>query len=301
MPAADIERILSNENIADDEPALRIGSPAPALHADGWLSGDPVAPTAGAITVVENWATWCKPCIEAMPHLSELADRYADRGVTVVAINVEDTELDDVRQFVADHAADMRYSVGYDRSGAIEEHWIEAAGLRGLPASFVIDRGGRIAWVGHPKALDRAVDDLANDRWDIDAARSKATRERLAVPYSQRVVELLETDAPRGYQLVRALLASVLRDQPEYLAGLAYHILAAPVIAERDLDIAYTAGALACARTDWSDPATLETLSKIREAQGRRDDAIALQRRAVDVGASAQRYARRLNRLVSGS
>lgn len=290
---ARIGEILGREGISDREPSLHIGSRAPALYADGWLEGAPVAAERGTITVVENWATWCKPCVDAMPHLSELAEHYADRGVAVVAINVEDTDVDEVRAWVAERADDMRYSVGYDRSGRTDAEWIEAAGLRGLPASFVIDREGRVAWVGHPTALADVLGALVDGRWDSEAARRRAARERLAVPYSERVVELLETDPTRGYELVAALLGTVLRDQPEYLAGLAYHIYAAPAVAERDLELAYTAGAMAASSDGWSDPDGLTTLSRIREAQGHHAAALALRQRAASLRPSPLRSSRR--------
>ncbi len=295
---AEARQILRRQAIADTEPSLHITSSAPKLYVQGWLKGRAVVPVRGKVYVIENWATWCKPCIDAMPHLSELAERHAGNDVVVAAINVEDSEIADVRTFVAKHSRHLRYSVGYDRSGNMDRHWIKAAGLRGLPASFVIDRSGHIAWIGHPKDLAGVVDKIAHKRWRANTARSEARRQRLAVPYSQRVVSLLETKPKQGYELARALMATVLRDKSEFLVGLAYHILAAPAVATRDLEVAYTAAALAAAHVQWTDPATLEVLSRIREAQRRTDEAIALQRRAVDVAKNKARYTPRWQRLV---
>lgn len=289
---------LRKEGVLDHEPTLHIGRRAPRLKVDGWLKGKPVIPSTGNIYVVENWATWCKPCIEAMPHLSTLAEKHAASRVVVVAINVEDSEVKEVREFVAKHASDLRYSVGYDRSGFIDKKWIKAAGLRGLPASFVIGRDGRVAWIGHPTQLARVVDDMVGGRWDNLRARRTAARRRLTAPAARRVVALLETEPDRAYALARVLMATLLRDKPDVLLGLAYHILAAPAVAKRDLKVAYTAAALANQIKRWSEPDALETLSKIREAQKMFGDAIALQRHAVTVGRGRGSYAMRLRQLT---
>ena len=283
--------------IGDNEPGLHIGSVAPRLPVQGWLQGDPIKPAEGTAYVVELWATWCRPCIEAMPHLSDLAERHADDGVVVIAINVEESDLDTVRGFIEEHSADMLYSIGYDRSEAAQNQWVEAAGLRGLPASFVIGRDQQIAWVGHPSALEPVVTAVAKNRWSPEEGRRRARDQRLAIPYSERAVTLLATDPDAAYPLIRTLLRSVLHEQPEYLHGLAYHVFAAPNVARRDLDVAYDVAARASELLEWNDPAVLETLSKIREKQGRNEDARALQRRAVKTSGGAARYRSRLERL----
>jgi thiol-disulfide isomerase/thioredoxin len=43
----------------------------------------------GQIVVLDFWATWCGPCVEALVHLQELHEGYAGRGVIILAINVE--------------------------------------------------------------------------------------------------------------------------------------------------------------------------------------------------------------------
>lgn len=44
-------------------------------------------------TVINFWATFCKPCIEEMPHFQEMAKKYKDKGVEVIFVNLDAKEL----------------------------------------------------------------------------------------------------------------------------------------------------------------------------------------------------------------
>ncbi len=71
-----------------NSPSLNIGDPAPSLQVREWIKGRPIQRfEKGHIYVVELWATWCGPCIAAMPHLSALAREYKDK-VTILGINI---------------------------------------------------------------------------------------------------------------------------------------------------------------------------------------------------------------------
>ncbi|HEX7072000.1 MAG TPA: TlpA disulfide reductase family protein [Rhodothermales bacterium] len=91
----------------------------------------------GEVVLLNFWATWCGPCIVEIPDLQELHETYADSGLTVVGVSVEEGEEDLVRDFVAEMA--MTYPVIVD---------IEMAdtygGVYGLPTTFVIDKNGQI-------------------------------------------------------------------------------------------------------------------------------------------------------------
>ncbi len=44
----------------------------------------------GKVILIDFWATWCRPCVELFPHTVELHERWAQRGLVVVGISLDD-------------------------------------------------------------------------------------------------------------------------------------------------------------------------------------------------------------------
>ncbi len=104
-----------------------------------------------------------------MPHLNELQEKYADDGVTIIAVTREDTRgntLDAVKAMVKDKSDVMGYTVAWDNEGKTYEDYMTATGQRGIPTSFVIDQKGRLALIGHPMSLDGPLARIVAGTWD---------------------------------------------------------------------------------------------------------------------------------------
>jgi thiol-disulfide isomerase/thioredoxin/tetratricopeptide (TPR) repeat protein len=160
---------------------LKAGDPAPPLKNGKWVQGEPVTSfEPGKVYVVEFWATWCGPCVDAIPHLNDLQKKYADKGVVVIGQNVWEEDESLVEPFVRKMGDRMSYRVVMDDKsgggkGEMATTWMMAAGQNGIPASFVIDQKGRIAWIGHPMALDKVLEQVVAGTWDI-AKHAEETR-----------------------------------------------------------------------------------------------------------------------------
>jgi len=113
-----------------------------------WLKGEPTdVPVPGKPCVIELWATWCGPCRQIFPHLSKIQGEYAAKGLRVVGISVEELG-GELQQFVDYQSGKMDYTVACsDRVGGA---LMQAAGVSGIPHSFVVDSEGVIQFSGHP-------------------------------------------------------------------------------------------------------------------------------------------------------
>jgi thiol-disulfide isomerase/thioredoxin len=154
----------------DPKPAvsLKVGDLAPALKAGRWLQGEEVkAFEAGKVYVVEFWATWCGPCILFMPQLAELQVQYKDQGVTCIGFTARDPDNTEekVAAFVKKRGPKFPYTFAYADDRTTYDAWMTAAGRAGIPCTFVVDRTGRIAYLGSPMYLPVVLPRvLAGDR-----------------------------------------------------------------------------------------------------------------------------------------
>lgn len=169
--------LLSLKSIAQDN--LTIGDPAPEMKYSKWLKGKPVKSfNRDRMYVVEFWATWCGPCVQAMPHLSELSKKYKDKA-TFIGVNIwektgeqpYESSLPSVTKFVKSMGDKMAYSVVADNNDQhMANQWMVRAGQNGIPATFLI-REGKVIWIGHPIKLDSIINLVENGSYDMAAVK----------------------------------------------------------------------------------------------------------------------------------
>ncbi len=164
---------------------LKVGDAAPAFKVSRWVKGTPVTRLEkGQVYVVEFWATWCGPCRETIPHLTELAKAHAGKatfiGVDVWERGADEAAIDKkVDEFVKEMGDKMGYAVcrdGVDKHMA--NNWMKAANQNGIPAAFIVDKEGRIAHVGHPmdETFEAALKQVVAGTHDIKAAVAAAEK-----------------------------------------------------------------------------------------------------------------------------
>ncbi|MFC7336085.1 TlpA family protein disulfide reductase [Haloferula chungangensis] len=152
---ADAQQKAANEG----DRKLRIGDPAPPLKQGVYLKGEPVKGyEKGTVYVIEFWATWCAPCVKAIPHLTELQDEYGDKVVIIGQTVSERQNEKIVKSFVTKMGDRMNYRVAMDDNSEIPAGYMtasfrKASGHMALPLSVIVDQEGRVAWLGHPGGL----------------------------------------------------------------------------------------------------------------------------------------------------
>jgi thiol-disulfide isomerase/thioredoxin len=162
---------------------LMVGHAAPKLAVSKWAQGEPVKDfERDKAYIVEFWATWCGPCVATIPHVNELHTKFKDKGLVVIGQNVWENDTAKVEPFIKKMGDKMTYRVALDsmedsKRGKMAETWMQAAGQNGIPAAFVVDKQGKIAWIGHPSSLkDNLLEEVLDGKFDV--AKAAATYEK---------------------------------------------------------------------------------------------------------------------------
>jgi len=186
---------------------LNIGDDAPTLEGTKWFNGEPVdlaAAKGGKVVVVEFWATWCGPCIAAMPHLTQLQKDYADKDVIIIGVTRPDPNnaLEKVEEFVGKNTDKMAYRVAFDGNETTFNGYMKAAGQNGIPTAFIVDRDGKVAWIGHPINMDQPLAEVVAGTHDLQKGRAVKTLET----YAGQLQRKLDFEgAARVYEAIAAL------------------------------------------------------------------------------------------------
>ena len=123
----------SSGQVGDDAPSYS----APALNGESTS----LASLRGEVVLLNVWATWCIPCRKELPELQQLHQQYAARGLRVVGVSVDDGSADrSVAEFVREFG--ITYTILRDPA----ENVSHTFAIPGVPASFLIDRKGKVAW-----------------------------------------------------------------------------------------------------------------------------------------------------------
>ena len=205
--------IISHAAVAT---AAEIGDPAAPLQIAEWLKGDAVdlaAVKGKKIVVVEFWATWCGPCIQSIPHLTEMQQKYSDRGVVFVGVTSEAANV--AKPFVDKMGAKMDYTVAADDGRKTTDGYLKAYGVNGIPHAFIVGRDGNIAWHGHPMdGLDKELEKLAATA----VVEKPADRKREVAMGKLR--EFTELAASGGDEAKLAAMAAELTAMDKELGGI---------------------------------------------------------------------------------
>jgi len=306
------------------EPTLVPGSPAPFPQIEKFVKGEQISSFgAGNTYVIEFWATWCGPCKSSMPHLSEVQEKYADKGVRIISIS--DEKIDTVTKFLDDPnwAAKTRYTLCADPDRSAHDQYMKPAMQSGIPCAFIV-KDGTVQWIGHPMQMDKPLESVVAGSWNVndakasflDTAQAKKAQRRLSGAlrdanksgdFTEFMVMLddaiAKADAEsamsmrmqkfqlllgpinqpeKGYEVGRAL-ASDFTEKKEAMGlnQLAWYVLDAPTVKQRDLAFALSTAEAAVAASNGEDGAILDTLARAQFESGKVAEAVATQKRAM--------------------
>jgi thiol-disulfide isomerase/thioredoxin len=135
-----------------------LGKPAPKLGLSNWMNGEVKAKDMkDKIVVVDYWATWCGPCLAAIPHNNEMSKKYADKGVVIIGAcgGGGEEKMGDVAK---------QHKVEYPVA-KVAAASTKAWKVKWWPTYIVIDRKGNVRAFGiKPDYVDKVVDALLEEQ-----------------------------------------------------------------------------------------------------------------------------------------
>ncbi|KAK3605014.1 hypothetical protein CHS0354_000679 [Potamilus streckersoni] len=91
----------------------------------------------GKLVILNFWATWCPPCIQEIPDMIKLQEKYKNDNFTFVGIAIAD-EIDNVKSFVAEQ--NVNYPIAMGTQKIVDDY----GGFNAIPTTFIISKEGNI-------------------------------------------------------------------------------------------------------------------------------------------------------------
>jgi thiol-disulfide isomerase/thioredoxin len=163
---SDLQRYVKQYPQGDDIEAVQrylaycrdFEKPAPAIHPEAWIQGEPTTLQAlrGDVVVVYFFATWCPHCEEVRPAMIDLYDHYGPIGVHVIGVvdHTQGQTVDSVKAILP--VKGYQFPVVMDSGAAF-------GAFHGskIPDVVLIDRAGRVRWHDNPNNLhDSSIEAL---------------------------------------------------------------------------------------------------------------------------------------------
>jgi thiol-disulfide isomerase/thioredoxin len=216
-----------------------------------------------------------------------------------------------------------------ETNGFMAVNWMQAADQNGIPTAFVINQQGRIAWIGHPMGLNEQIlADILAGRFDItkfaaeyeSQQQAQAREMELSKKLSQAlknkdwdaaeaaVAELKKSEPAMGDSL-DTVRFSILLGRTNYSEAyklaeslsdahpknamlqnsLAWTIATQPGLEKRDLALAEKMAVRANEAAKGKEPAILDTLARIQFMNGKTNEAVATEQKALDIAPDEQK------------
>lgn len=271
---------------------LKPGDKAPQVKITKWVKGDAVdfeTAKHKKVVVLEFWATWCGPCITSIPHLTELQKKHG-KDVVIIGVTKPDARnsLERVESFVDKQGDKMAYTVAFDGDKKTYDAYMRAAEQSGIPTSFIVNRKGQLAWLGHPMTMDKPLEEILAGTFDIERARKKLEASmKVRKLYREFYTRAREGNLEAVGKLAGEMV-TLADDDASMLNNLAWTVLTHPKLKGKFNALALKAAERCDELTDGSSWMYLDTLALARFENGAAVGAVKLQKKVIEMARQAK-------------
>ncbi len=130
----------------------------------------------GEVVLIDFWATWCKPCLDQIPHLKRLLRRYQDRRLRILGISCDtpDIVIDDQSQIHCPRSGDASDQLaslviqcarthGIEWPICIDKGFADRWRVKSIPTIFAVDRKGALRSTNISGNLDSSIEELLDE------------------------------------------------------------------------------------------------------------------------------------------
>lgn len=167
----------------------------------------------GKIIILKFWATWCGPCIEQLPHLRQINEKYTRQGVRLISISRDDSR-GPVLPFIKKNG--MFWTHVIDKEQKVELG--PAFGVSGIPHAFILSPEGEVLWRGHPAKLEEPLEKALKEHPPVPSATERREAATQAINHAVKLVDSKQ-DYAAAFEAVSKLTEETIKDpkvQPRF-------------------------------------------------------------------------------------
>ncbi|MDX2114618.1 MAG: redoxin domain-containing protein [Planctomycetota bacterium] len=277
--------------------ALMVGDPAPKIEFRDWILGDPITSfEKGKVYVVALWETQVDSAGPHLEQLTRLQNQYADQGLVCIGVSVNGPKntSERIHRFVFNEGRKIGVHIAIDPLRVSHDFWLYPTGRTTIPVTFIINREGRVAFIGQMPEFDAPFREIIDDVQDLRAAAIHYYESILSGwGYANFLDQLNRKLYVEAYNKARSISDGIGFNHWAVQSNIAWTIVDPRATPEKqDLELALRAATRASELTGDKEPETLDTLARVHFVRGEIDRAIEVQTRAVAVAYSAPQRAR---------